>query len=189
MVRVESRNLLARLGAILAVAAVAVSLGPAKVDAAVAQTGEDRYCAVLIGKATEGKPSPVLARACDDTSAANAREKMLQETSEDSPKSTVRPLAADLLMTWYSDTDYHGASTNIFGDDGPCDRAGYRLDVNSATFGIWSRILSSARGAGPCNTARFANRAGTSSQEFGLPVPYLGSLLNDNVGTIWVYNR
>lgn len=188
MVRLESRNLPARLGAILAVAAVAVSLGLARVDAAAAETGADPYCAVLIGKATEGKPSPVLARACDDTSAANAREKMFQAASKDDSK-TVKPLAADLLMTWYSDTDYHGASTNIFGDDGPCDRAGYRLDVKSATFGLWSHILSSARGAGPCNTARFANRAGTSSQEFGLPVPYLGSLLNDNVGTIWVYNR
>lgn len=189
MVRVESRNLLARMGAILAVAAVAVSLGPVKADATAAGTGADRYCAVLIGKSTEEKPSPVLARACDDSSAANAREKMLQVTSKDGSNSTMKPLAADLLMTWYSDTDYHGASTNVFGDDGPCDRAGYRLDVNNTTFGLWSHILSSARGSGPCNTARFANRAGTSSQEFGLPVPYLGSLLNDNVGTIWVYNR
>src|SRR5512139_983469 len=190
MVRAESRDLRARVAVPVAAAAAtaAVSPGLATVDA-VAETGADRHCAVLIGKATDGKVSPVLAHACDDISAANARAKMLRAASKNSSKSTVKPLADDLLMIWYSDADYGGASTTIYGDEGPCDSAGYRLHTGNSALGIWGRLLSSARGAGSCNTARFSNRAGTASQTFGLPVSYLGSLLNDNVGAIWVYNR
>ncbi|MGK5553536.1 hypothetical protein ACSNOI_18140 [Actinomadura kijaniata] len=50
----------------------------------------DRYCAVLVGKATDG------------TSAANARAKMLRAASKDDPKATA--FAATLLMTWYPNT-------------------------------------------------------------------------------------
>ncbi|WP_157420316.1 hypothetical protein [Actinomadura kijaniata] len=178
----KPRNLRARLGATLAVTAVAVAPGLATVDAAHAETKADRYCAVLVGKATGGKPSPVLARACDGTSAANARAKMLQ-ASKDGPQATA--LAATLLMTWYANTDYRVPATSVYGSAGPCDSAGYRLRPDS----YWSRNLSSARGSGSCNTARFANIAGTYSRTFALPVPYLGSALNDNVGTIWVYYR
>lgn len=79
--------------------------------------------------------------------------------------------------------DYGGNRTNIYGSAGPCDTAGYRIVPDF----YWQTHLTSAAGFAFCNTARFTNRALTYARTFGLPVPYLGALLNDNVGKIQVY--
>jgi len=141
-----------------------------------------KYSVFLVGKApSPEEESPVLAAYHSDESMDEARAGLASAQGGE-------VAASDLLMIWYSEVDYRGASAEIRGSAGPCDRSGYRLDTSNATFGIWGKILSSARrGVGQCNTARFFNRMMTYSEMMSLPTNYVGDTLNDNVGRIDVY--
>ncbi|MFI0352563.1 hypothetical protein [Actinomadura sp. 9N407] len=193
----KTRNLPARLGATLtaAAAATAVAVSPGLAQATDSSAGSStasaaaRHCAVLVGPSNDGRPSPVLAQACDDTSAATARARTLQAAAKAGRNANTTPRLATVLMTLYSDTNYRGTSHQVLGSAGTCDRAGYRIGLAQWQLSPWMYILSSIKRAGACNKARVTNRASTHSESFDLSVPYLGSLLNDNVGVIWVYNR
>lgn len=185
MMHAQLRKPLTLLGSALAAGALVASFNTTAADAAVTKAEAAQHCAVLVGKSVNGAASPVLARACG-TSAADARAKMFQASAE----AGVKPASARAitrLMTWYWETNYEiklHAPTDIYGSDGTCDSGGYRLEPSYE----WSHNLSSARGYSKCNLARFTNIAGSYASTFALPVKYLGSRLNDNVGSIWVYN-
>jgi hypothetical protein len=174
----KTRNLPARLGAILTAATAAVAVAPGLAQAADSSTASAadvgaaaRHCAVLVGPSHDGRTSPVLARACDGTSAATARARTLQAAAKAGRNADTTPRAATVLMTLYSDTNYRGTSYQVLGGGGTCDSAGYRISLAQWQLSPWMYILSSIKRAGACNKA------------------YLGSLLNDNVSVIWVYNR
>lgn len=143
------------------------------------------HCAILVGKAPEQTDvaSPIIARECSSRSPEDARKKMLhtRETELDSNAET----APALLMTWYEDANYGGDSASIYGDYGPCDSAGYRLQLYAYQ---WSDDLSSASGTWACDRARFHSSIDGSARAFNLPVPYLGDHLNDAVSFIEVWN-
>ncbi len=161
--------------------------GPA--SAAPTQTaapgGSGKYCAVLVAKATTpGAVSPMLSRACSNTSMAAAHAKM----AADAPNSVVVPDAGAELMTWYQNKNYGGSSTNIYaggiiGGGSTCDTAGYTLTPDY----YWAYNISAAKGHGNCSRARFVNTESNYALTFALPIAYIGDRLNDDVGTIHVY--
>lgn len=88
-------------------------------------------------------------------------------------------------MTWFKDSGFKGNKTEIRGSDGPCDTAGYKVAPNS----YWQKNLSGVKGTNLCNRATIDNQAKTHADDFKLPVSYIGSDLNDNVGLVRVYKR
>ncbi len=46
-------------------------------------------------------------------------------------------------MTWYDDTNFGGANTEIRGDDGPCDWSGYGITDVDSWASSWSTRISS----------------------------------------------
>lgn len=164
-----------------------VVAGPASASTAKAAApgGTGKYCAVLVGKApTPGAASPLLSRGCSNTSMANAHAKM----AANAPRSVLVPYAGAELMTWYQNSQYGGSSTNIYaggiiGGGSTCDTAGYTLTPDL----YWAYNISSAKGHGYCSRARFVNTESNYALTFALPIAYIGDRLNDDVGTIHVY--
>ncbi|WP_046471551.1 hypothetical protein [Allosalinactinospora lopnorensis] len=156
-------------------------------DADPASRADNRYCAVLVGKdADPDAPSSALAAACSDTSRDDARTKMRQAAERTAPRAEAA--SSDLLMTWFDDAHYNGSSTDIYGDSGPCDSAGYEIQLSTTWPWSWGNTISSAAGTETCDTADFISQSGTYARTFNLPVPYIGNTLNDNVRTIRVWN-
>jgi hypothetical protein len=158
------------------------SASPSK---AAAPSGSGKYCAVLVTKAaTPDAVSPMLSRACSNTSMASAHATM----AADAPDGVAVPDAGAELMTWYENSNYGGSSTNIYaggviGGGSTCDTAGYTLTPDYA----WAYNISSAKGHGNCSRARFVNTESNYALTFALPIAYIGDRLNDDVGTIHVY--
>ncbi|GGS33731.1 hypothetical protein GCM10010171_30020 [Actinokineospora fastidiosa] len=159
--------------AVAVAAAVGVTVPPSAAAEPASPGG--RYCASLVGRAPEGPGavSPVIDRECSDTSRADARARLRG--------ARVETQARALLVTWYTAIDYGGFSEDIYGDSGPCDRRGYRLDIWQT---YWRNNLSSVIGTVQCNRSLFSNNV--SADTFWLPVPYLGKY-NDNVHQMHVY--
>ncbi|MBC8092807.1 MAG: hypothetical protein H7Y15_12870 [Pseudonocardia sp.] len=171
----------------IAVAAVSVLLTvltplPAAAHEA-RQSSENQFCVMVVGKPADStSPSPELYHYCSTKSIDDARAHLASPTARAELGRTVA--ASDLLMTWFTDRDYGGGQTDIFGYEGTCDTAGYRLAPNS----YWRVRISSAAGFAQCNYADFVNIAKNYADGFGLPINYIGNTLNDNVGTIQVYH-
>ena len=135
---------------------------------------EGRFCAVLISKQLDSAGlSKVLHRACSDRSDAEAKARL----------DSVTPLASTFLMAWYLNAGYGEPHTNIYGDSGGCDSAGYRVEPSS----YWKVNISAIAGFNNCNRVRVYNIARTQAQTFVLNAPNIGSY-NDNVGLTQVYN-
>ncbi|UJW32259.1 hypothetical protein L3Q67_00245 [Saccharothrix sp. AJ9571] len=77
---------------------------------------EGKYCATLLAKGKPGEASPVVTRHCSDT----------KEVAE----AAVFSVSAD--STWLGSVSEHefqqGEEEMYFGDSGPCDAEGYRVD-------------------------------------------------------------
>ena len=157
----------------------------ASTSSVAAPGGTGKYCAVLVAKAaTPGSASPMLSRACSNTSMATAHAKM----AADAPTGAVVPDSGAELMSWYQNSNYAGSSTNIYaggviGGGSTCDTAGYTLTPDD----YWAYNISSAKGHGNCSRARFVNTESNYALTFALPIAYIGDRLNDDVGTIHVY--
>lgn len=183
--RSNTQSWVVRYIALLIVTGTAV-LAPVSIRSATASVGSaskpaTQHCVILVGKAASpGGISPVLYHYCSTVSSEDARTHMITSRTAIGPFA----LSADLLMTWFEHSDFFGASTQVFGDDGTCDSAGYRLDPNPT----WANNISSAKGFGQCNHARFTNIAQNFSDDFALPIDFIGQTLNDNVGTIHVFH-
>ena len=174
------------------IGAAAVLLTVPLAGAAVAAPSDDqsganasgRYCVEVYGQATtSGRVSPLQYRHCSNKSRSDARASL--SSAEARQAIGAKAAASTLLMTWFADRDYRGASTDVYGSAGPCDTAGYKLTLSWT----WSGRISSAGGTTACNIARFYNGAKTFAESQILPTPYLGSRLNDNVSMIQVYRR
>lgn len=179
----------------VAAAAAAVVMAAATSATASSPTGspaaQPSYCAVLVGKAQASNGvSPTLSRGCSNISRRDAAIQMMTNRSGHSAPQQVVPYKGALLMTWYRDINYAGPSTDIYaggviGGGDTCDSAGYRLSPNY----YWAYNLTSAKGHGACNIARFYNIANNFARTYSLPCHYVGISLNDNVGHIQVWHR
>jgi hypothetical protein len=96
--------------------------------------------------------------------------------------------SSDLLMTWFSDINYGGDSSDIYGSSGPCDAAGYKLSPGTFWWGNWGNILSSAGGTDACNAGEFYSQDNTRVWRGMLPTPSIGDV-NDDVGMVRTYHE
>ncbi|MBN6034136.1 hypothetical protein [Amycolatopsis sp. 195334CR] len=177
-----------RLSSMFATALLLPAIGVSTAAAAESSSAkqEDTYCAMVVGKAGPGgTPSPVLAQECSALSLDDADTKLRSKVSQGTTRATNAELA-NILMYWYEHTDFNnnntvpGRITSIYGGDGPCDAAGYRIEPTS----WWKANLSSIIGQSNCSFARLTNIALTSTSEqaiWGGTGKYLGQY-HDNVG-------
>jgi hypothetical protein len=93
-----------------------------------------------------------------------------------------------LLMIWFKNSHYNENTPNddvrtyIYGQDGPCDSAGYRIEPVQ----WWKDNMSSILGYNNCDTVEVTNKAFNSSTTLriaGHPLEaYTLWSYNDNVG-------
>jgi len=88
------------------------------------------------------------------------------------------------IMIWYSDKNHKGSWTEVFGKDGPCDRAGYTISTDV----IWQNRISSYRVDSNCWNSRIWN-LGNTAQDFAGHVPYVGNGYNDQVTKFKVWSQ
>lgn len=139
-----------------------------------------QHCVVVVGRSVGSTPAPELYRYCTASSREDAQQHL--QSTEAQSAIGARMAAGNLLMTWYSDANYGGSSTDLYGYYGTCDSAGYRLEPDA----WWRTNISSAYGWGGCTWADFVNSSDVSAR-FQLPVPNLGGAHNDNVKYIQVF--
>lgn len=138
-----------------------------------------QHCVALYGAAPSAEESsPLIAESCSNVS-------MNEAMTTFSDANGVDLAAADLLMTWFEDIDFGGDSTDIFGDAGPCDSAGYRIESN----GYWKDNMSSIGGTIQCNRVDLNDKSLTYGETQILPTSWVGETLEDNVGLTRTYNR
>ncbi|MDG4785700.1 hypothetical protein O7626_40955 [Micromonospora sp. WMMD1102] len=85
---------------------------------------------------------------------------------------------SSLLMTWYDNVDYYGAST-VVEDSWPCDPSGYRIPTGS-----WVNRITSFKVWNDCyrTTAYVQSDCLGISRGYTGNVPYVGSVMNDRIG-------
>jgi hypothetical protein len=110
-----------------------------------------------------------------------------------------------LLMTWYEDANFGGWSTQIRGNDGPCDSAGYGIPNLANDFivggplqepfpGFWNDRISSFKAWNRCTTVDAYSdsnwggnqRRWSDPNSFGIAVNYVGDVLNDQISSFWI---
>lgn len=169
------------LAAVVSDGAPGARLTPNSTGGRLTPNAAGQHCVVVVGRSSGSTTAaPELYRYCTATSREDAQAH-LQSAEAQSALGT-RLAAGNLLMTWYSDADYGGSSTDLYGYYGTCDSAGYRLEPDS----WWRSNMSSAYGWGNCTWADFVN-SGNYTARFQLPVPNLGDKVNDNVKYIQVF--
>lgn len=151
--------------------AVALALAPAS-------AATDQNCAIVIDRLQPGESSSqIVSKTCSPAGTGPALPAGIQ--------------AADLIVTFYGDVGYGGTSSQVFGDDGPCDADGYGInnmdDVNDEVG-----LASSYRLAGTCTISEMYtgyDAEGTSSGLiFGQDQSYVGATFNDNINSFYMFS-
>lgn len=127
-------------GLVIPATASAVTLAPAS-------AATDQNCAIVVDRLQPGElSSQIVTKTCSPAGTDPALPASVQ--------------ADDLLVTFYGDVDYGGESSQVFGDDGPCDAEGYGIndmdDVNDEVG-----LASSYRLAGTCTISEMYTRGVT----------------------------
>jgi len=167
---------------LMTVGAVAGTLTTAEASNAGVATPTPQHCVIVVGKAAgPNHISPELYHYCS-RSPADPRLKVVGRRVT-TPSGPYIIDSSTVLMIWWENASYSGNSTVIYGGSGPCDAAGYSININL----YWSYHLSSIQGTAYCNIVQLTKRDGTMRTNFLLPVHYLGVNLNDNVGYVHVW--
>lgn len=161
-----------RLGLVVLLAVVlafgAFAFAPAA-HAASQTAAQAEHCQIVVAKLQPGEQtSRVLSSQC------------VQGTQP-----LVAPLGSTLLMSWYKDANYYGASTLIYGYYGPCDSAGYGI---AYVGNAWNDVISSFKVWNNCYYSRAytnSNYGGTCAR-YHLNVPWVGSTMNDRISSFWL---
>ncbi|MEU7894123.1 hypothetical protein AB0B45_14810 [Nonomuraea sp. NPDC049152] len=130
-----------------------------------------RFCSVLVGAAAPRGVSPTLAQSCSDLSrqAADAglrlKARALGLRHQEVP-----------IMFWYTDPEFHGEWTTVYGQHGHCDAAGYTVRPNT----YWATKLSSVKGAAYCDRIRV-----NDGPVFDLPAPRMPGVDFANKIHVW----
>ncbi|MFH8407453.1 hypothetical protein ACH4FX_22065 [Streptomyces sp. NPDC018019] len=99
-------------------------------------------------------------------------------TTGTAPVLTKSAARSTLLMTWYADINYGGASTQIRGNAGPCDSQGYGF---AYVGDAWNDRISSFRTFNGCNT-----QEGYDHRNYGDTIYYCGKCGDDGSFEPWV---
>lgn len=161
-------SLFTRMAATLSVAASFIGLVGLAPQASAAEPSDGTHCAVVVERVKPGeKFSRVKSRTCSDTGTAAAALS-----------------GRTLLVTWYEHAEYGGASTDVYGDYGPCDAAGYVL-----TAGVWWRDqISSFITYNNCDGQQAVLNNGGAVYYYGFGTPNVGGQANDNIGWLKVWD-
>jgi hypothetical protein len=155
---------------VLVASAVLVGATPA-----LATPASPEYCVIVLKKVDPvTRTSPEVARSCAKDAAAVA---------------SLVPVASVRLVRVYQNTNWTGVWVDVWGQDGPCDSAGYRLsDLSDANWQVGG--ISSYRVYNACwasVTWDATGGAGHASPNHCFDVSYVGAGFNDRVGAIWVW--
>jgi len=147
-----------------------------------------QHCDIVVAKLQPGQTtSDVISRDCGDN-------------EDDSNTFAAASGKRALIMTWYEDAGYGGGSQKIYGDDGPCDDAGYGIpnvgvyDDITWPFGGWNDTISSFKTWNYCNHAaayEHENYGGRCDDWYdpgaaGLGVKYVGDKMNPMITSFYV---
>lgn len=168
----------AMLAATAAFAGVVAAAPIASAGADTNGKAADEYCVVVIGKAAKGAMSPVRSETC---------------STDPNAKSLTKAASGEvLLMEWFWNADNRPSKlTRIHGDDGPCDSAGYRMNV---LYG-WTNQISGFNSYSSCNVATGYDDYLTSGahQTWSMHKPcncllqgWVGSYMNDRINSFWI---
>lgn len=159
-----------RTAATLSVAASLIGLVALAPQASASATPDRTYCSVVVERVKPGdKVSQVKSRTCSDSRTTAA---------------ATNSSAATLLMTWYQHADYGGSVTDVYGDYGPCDAAGYVLDTGLSRY-----MISSFRTYNSCDGQQAVLNDGQSAvYYYGYGTRYVGDRANDDIGWFKVWD-
>jgi hypothetical protein len=138
----------------------------------------DEYCVVVLGKSENGGMSPVRSHTC---------------SKDPADKSLTKAAAGEvLLMEWFWNANNNPPKlTRIHGDSGPCDSAGYKINV---LYG-WTNQISGFNTFSNCNVATgyddyFANGERQTWSNYSgcgcLLQGWVGSYMNDRINSFWI---
>jgi hypothetical protein len=174
--RLKQMKILGLGGAILSLALTGAifAAGPADATASagVQRPTSGRYCAAVLAPVQAGaRESAVTYENCYSSEKERASAPALRDTT--------------LLMTWYTDRDYFGGSTQWRGSAGGCDSAGYGKAVVPWE---WATTISSFKVWSGCyHTTAYTNENfGGASRIYSGNVPYVGDFMNDIIHSMWV---
>ncbi|MGW3942547.1 hypothetical protein [Streptomyces phaeochromogenes] len=161
-------SLYTRMAATLSVAASFIGLVGLAPQASASAASDGTHCSVVVERVKPGeKFSRVKSRTCSDTGTA-----------------AVNRSGRTLLMTWYEHAEYGGASTDVYGDYGPCDADGYVLST-----GTWWRSISSFITYNSCDGQQAVLNDGQNAvYYYGFGTPNVGARANDNIGWFKVWD-
>jgi hypothetical protein len=148
-----------------------LSFSPAA-HAALHSTAQGERCQIILAKLQSGEQT----------------SRVLSSQCVQGNQQLVAPQSSTLLMTWYKDIHYLGASTRIYGNSGPCDSSGYGIPNLAAWFSGWNDVISSFKVWNNCNWTRAytnINYGGLCTRYYG-NVPWVGSPMNDKISSFWV---
>lgn len=142
-------------------------------------------CVILIGNAEDpGETSPVLHKECSRTRSMDD----LKQSMATSMSSMRDPWPGTPLVKFYQHINYEGYAAIVYGQDGTCDHEGYYISMVH-WFGnnpYWQNNVSSIAKFGSCNFVTMWTARGAYEKNRYLPLNYLGSRFNDNVGRMRV---
>lgn len=139
---------------------------------------EDEHCVLVLDAPQPGREEPA---APSHTCFPDA------ESRDRSPQA-----AADtLLMTWYDLPDFAGASTQVRGRSGGCDREGYGI---AYVGDDWNDRISSFRTFNGCNTVSGYHHANYGADAYycgkcgdsGFNASYVGSGADNRISSWWL---
>jgi hypothetical protein len=190
--RTKSRVLAAVVVAVLAPLGLGV---PAQAGSDGAVPEAERYCVVVLGKAsTTDGVSPELYKHCSatpfdadvhlrSTQAQTRFERSSQpRASASEAPSTLAAAAQVHLIRAYTDANFKGTWWDYYGAE-DCDQYGYQWIPSD----WWKVRLSSIWRDGTCSRVRLHTRDGQQWQEFGLSLSNFGTTYNDNVGRTHIW--
>jgi hypothetical protein len=154
-----------------------------------AEESSPSYCVMVYGEAVSATEySPLLYEYCSTKGRDDAYKNLNSPTTQARLGRITAFASGDLLMTWFEDADYNDDNdsadkTDIYGDQGPCDTAGYRIEPNDD----WKGKISSIGGTVECNRATLTNRDLNYGETQILPTPWVGERLDNNIGLVNVF--
>ncbi|WP_327581654.1 hypothetical protein OHA25_37540 [Nonomuraea sp. NBC_00507] len=142
---------------------------PTAATAASYDPGEN--CVFLVHRAEPDKDTPPTSKVCGDEATLKAAS-----------------AARSWLARIYEHASWGGSWADIYGDDGPCDREGYT--INLYNLSTWAYRISSYRLYGGCYWSYYTNLLGnnTSYGHIG-DVQYVGDYYNDGISIMKVWAR
>ncbi|GAA3070860.1 hypothetical protein [Streptosporangium carneum] len=162
----QNRRRTVRAIVVTALFAVASLTAPAD---ATAESGKDANCAFIVHGSQPGRDASPISRACGDTATLNAAS-----------------AGKTLLVRVYEHAGWRGGRADIYGDDGPCDRKGYLIDVSAVG---WGYRISSYRLYGACHWSHYSDIVNNTSYGQIGDVEYVGDRWNDFVALLKVWSR